>query len=326
MKVSVLLVFVLLWSGMKAQNRIFPIELQLLEKYVIEERCDIRELRNKGDYFVGLDVANQNIYAFSKDFKVLKKMGGKGNGPGEYSRITGFDVRNDSIWVIDGIKKKFILANTERKELSTRELSGFVRNGIVFNGNVVYQNSLTASNDFLFTFCNPQGVKQVWDIQNLIKEEFGEGISYIYQGNMCADDEYAVYYCRYSPYFFCFDKNGFKYAQKSIVPVKPPKGTVVKNSMFESVKLSHEYPVQTYGCIYKDDLFLLSKLIFSGEDPNYFTVDVYDVSLGKYRYSLKVPAKNADNFFVMAFLVGRDFLYVLYEDAEIQKFKMQKNG
>ena len=59
-------------------------------------------------------------------------MGGKGNGPGEYSRITGFDVRNDSIWVIDGIKKKFILTNTERKELSTRELSGFVRNGIVF--------------------------------------------------------------------------------------------------------------------------------------------------------------------------------------------------
>lgn len=96
--------------------------------------------------------------------------------------------------------------------------------------------------------------------------------------------------------------------------------------MRKSEKLTHEYPVQTYGCIYKDDLFLLSKLIFSGEDPNYFTVDVYDVSLGKYKYSLKVPAKNADNFFVMAFLVDRDFLYVLYEDAEIQKFKMQKNG
>ena len=81
MKVSVLLVFVLLWSVIKAQNRVFPIELQLLEKYVIEERCDIRELRNKGDYFVGLDVANQNIYAFSKDFKALKKWGERGMAP-----------------------------------------------------------------------------------------------------------------------------------------------------------------------------------------------------------------------------------------------------
>lgn len=69
MKVSILLVFVLLWSGIKAQNRVFPIELQLLEKYVIEERCDIRELRNKGDYFVGLDVANQN---FMRLVKILK--------------------------------------------------------------------------------------------------------------------------------------------------------------------------------------------------------------------------------------------------------------
>lgn len=170
MKVVVLLMFVLLWSGIKAQNRVFPIELQLLEKYVIEERCDIRELRNKGDYFVGLDVANQNIYAFSKDFKALKKMGGKGNGPGEYSRITGFDVRNDSIWVIDGIKKKFILTNTERKGLSTRELSGFVRNGIV------EEYSLP---------------EQYTQYNNLFSSEDGRMGILAFNGNLCVATEFS---------------------------------------------------------------------------------------------------------------------------------------
>lgn len=308
---------------LQAQERYFSKELQLVQKYTIEEKGDIRELKNKGQYFIGNDVANQKILVFSKDFKVLKKLGGKGNGPGEFLRIVGFDGVKDSIWVIDGIKKKYLICNDRHKEIYRRELSGFVRNGTVFDGNILYQSGLTASNDFLFVFYDNSGLKRIWDIKDLIDEEFSEGISYIYQGSACSDNSYAVYYCRYAPYFFCFDKNGFRYVKKSIVPLKPPKGKVKRTSIFETVELSHEYPIHSYGCIFEDELFLLCKIVFEGKDDlRYFNVDVYNVKTGDYKYSLKIPAKNSDNYYAISLLIDKKCLYVFYENAEIQKFNI----
>jgi hypothetical protein len=116
----------------------------------------------KDEIFI-LDIRQNKLVVFSKDGKFLRSIGRIGRGPGEYIRLTGFEIdhRTNELLLLDKSEGKALIYSmdgTFKKHVSFENLSlNIARLG---NGNFVlaYGVGLFQQNDnYVLAICDPQG-------------------------------------------------------------------------------------------------------------------------------------------------------------------------
>jgi hypothetical protein len=88
--------------------------LEITESSLLEEIQEVEILDNKI-----LVYTNNKLIAFDQNGKFIFDINRKGNGPGEYSRITSFFVLQKKIYLFDDISQKLLVYDANGKYIST---------------------------------------------------------------------------------------------------------------------------------------------------------------------------------------------------------------
>jgi hypothetical protein len=80
---------------------------------------DIRSLFYYNNKFFVSDYNRDQIFILDKDLRLIKTLGRKGNGPGEFSGVSHLYVRNDSIYAFNDYRRSIELYDTTGEYLKT---------------------------------------------------------------------------------------------------------------------------------------------------------------------------------------------------------------
>lgn len=107
------------------------------------------------DTFYVLDrMKHPGVYLFKKSGKFIGRVGTLGQGPGQYSEPTDFDVCGDTIYILDQFRSKLHVFDKRRNYEYTKNIP-FIATGIsVMNDSVMVFNNIDADNHHLGPLIN----------------------------------------------------------------------------------------------------------------------------------------------------------------------------
>jgi hypothetical protein len=84
---------------------------------------DVRKLKVTDDYIFIFDASgSRSLLCFLPSGEFVRKIGARGNGPGEYSMLWDFDVDKDNIYLYDRAKKNILIYSMDGRFVTSKPL------------------------------------------------------------------------------------------------------------------------------------------------------------------------------------------------------------
>jgi len=106
------------------------------------------------DYILFFDVVKKQVAIFDKSFKLVKKIGGEGRGPGEFTTLPMIILGTDTLMLFDTQSKKIFIYNDEFKYIQSLSLPS----------KYIYQYthpSIKISKSYIFSITFPEPTSEI---------------------------------------------------------------------------------------------------------------------------------------------------------------------
>lgn len=136
----------------------------------------------KDDKIYILDITGQyHLFIFDKDGKFLKKVGNRGNGPGEYRMLCDFDIADDgTIYLYDRQKKRMFIHNKSGELIEILDMpfraDAFIKlsNGYLFSMAINNENKDIGNTKVVATDNSFKILKKYFNYQKDFKDDKGD--------------------------------------------------------------------------------------------------------------------------------------------------------
>lgn len=323
---------------------LFILMLTFVSPAFAEKVAALQEINKPWTFFVDQDrfyiSETVSVYIYSlKDFKLIKKFGRRGEGPGEFTVVNKIGVNiqpdYDKIQVTDAVKAAFFTKSGKLiKELK---------------GNIEGSNFLYVGNNFVGRGWASEGKKEfrtinIYDsnfkkLREIFRREFFSSPPAKY---IVRFKDNLFYYTGYDKIFitadhdfiiWVFDSNGkLEYTIKRDYPLKKitkedkadyHKSLKLRFTRYEEIK--HKLRFTTYFPAIQR-LIIRDKKVYAimweteKEDSECF---IFDLN-GKFLKKVFLPLKKEDRFHPYLYAISNGKLYQLFEDLDNEKWELHK--
>ncbi|MFT4202667.1 MAG: hypothetical protein QM610_02020 [Chitinophagaceae bacterium] len=275
----------------------------------------------------GLDYKNGKLFFFSNNFKYLFSFNA-------IKEVMGYQYDNNRLYIYDFTNRtlKKFEPNVFRNSFDLKASFIIPDNSAVYRANqindslYIYAHPNKFTNDLDFIVCTSNSevsrkgiVKEFLKIKNIKHPELSLDGEFI----TASGSPFIVYACSFAGLFIVIDKNkGFiKYLSKTIDQTPIPKPSFVKISPnISHLEISPSIQFFPSASVRESTLFILN-FINKNHDA---TVDLYNLSAGgKYMKSIYIPPLVSDDFPV-SIAIQNNFLFALYKNDKIVKYKINE--
>lgn len=259
-------------------------------------------IKEFGQQLYVIDAGQMKLKKFTKRGKYLGSFGKKGSGPGEFQFAINFDLRNDTLFVIDTRRRKFMQFDAASTDFLTSEDMKFHS----------YQMAML-DDAFIFEVNMSKKLFSVADARLNVKRQFGHFIEDQRKNGVAvsgpvaaASDTGFVFVPTTASYLYFFDRQGHR--TKTIrtpdrIPLQEPK---VRSSGDRKFISPPDSKVRTKEVVTRGDkICVLQNYTKEDEAMPASFMDVYELGSGRYLYSVKFPMPASD------LSLGDEILYVL---------------
>ena len=273
---------------------------------------------NSGNIYA-LDMGGYSVKKFNSEGVLIRKYGRKGRGPGEFVSPFRIDVINDGkLLVLDiNLTKCEIFENDKSKQF----LLSSMPVGACFIDSTSFA-TLQVMNPFDYSSIKKYNIidGSSEECQNFIKvnDNLNLGMLTFLQGDiLSADDKNFIYVPMYMNHFVKYSQDGkIIYARNTIEDIQLPSiGT--NDSRITDFRLPDEYRSSLFAFTGNHKLYNVSyQAIKRKATSTDFTIDVYNLSDGKYEYSFILPDKKK----LLYIYMDKEKLYLLNNEQELEVF------
>ena len=273
-------------------------------------------------------VTSQGAYKLNSHLEIDKSLLGEHKGNSVWSIFRKGDTTYFLFYPSGILLKQFGTTNQEIK------LPEVYHNGTLLGNNIVgFYTKKSIPHLQYFDLISHKVVTDI-DLTNLFKNEKGfvnnECFAEAVEGNFATvDDTKIIFYCYFNSYFIELNKTGFPNLKQGIDSLSLPKAKMVTTEINKDVTISK--------CTLEDERYIV--LYAYGSKQNYYSlsnikvksigtksIDVYDAIGFKYKYSIKIPARqNTEIDYFSVDNEGKTF-YILYRDGNLSKFVLSKRN
>ena len=318
----------------KFQRKLYPIKLIKVKDLGIGSKSITAD--NKS--FIMSDIPHSQLIFFNDNFKIIKKIGKKGNAPNEIKRLGYFSVFNDTIILHDFGQRRH-KRFCKNKYLDDERIGGSVSySGKFLNPTLYYESiSIDRKEHLLFKKFKDKNSIADYRLKNIFKLSDDKILNTEYkdipvvvstllfgQFSSSKSTKNNIFYLSNAGYFANFDDKGnLKYVQRTIDKTPFPFG--IMQNLGGGIKIPKKFP---YAYIFlsgtnNDKHFYLLNVINRKKNNNLtYSVDYYNVIDGSYAGSFDIPYYKEQAPQVIAVTPDDKYLYVYYEDLTLCKYEI----
>jgi len=239
------------------------------------------------------DFSDMKIKKFSSDGEYLGSFGKEGRGPGEFQSIMDFDVRHDTLFVIDQRRRKFMLFDVESTEFITSRDTEFDPYRLA-----------AMENEFIIEIGLDDRLFLRTDARLKENHRFGQFIENQKRNSMAISGEIEavndtgfVFGPSIGSYLYYFDGQGNR-TKVIRTPDRIPLKEMEVREGGRVMRVPHT-KVRTLGLSTVDDkLCVLQRYTKDDEKLPQSFMDLYELGSGRYLYSVKFSMPVSDAVFV----------------------------
>jgi hypothetical protein len=275
------------------------------------------------------DWVNMNFLVYNTSTKNENTIGKKGAGPdGEMGQIMFFDVSQSGVHLYDFKKRSF---NSYSK-------NDFSFQGYYQNRNMAFYRGAYMDDDkyflrydddmkdhgfsFIVYDAATSNNLSILSIPKLLGVKPFDHMYMAYAGRFVKsyDKKTILYYCRYGGLFFNFSSNGeFRYVSKTVDETPIPDVKRIDFGEGFAIRPVVEFNFFIDATANSTAFLLLNVL----ESKSGNVIDVYDINIGNYTYSISIPnLKDGQEAKLIA--CNEDYVYVMFEENDVIRYELAK--